>query len=108
VDAIARHDDPGVRSPARVPAAQDRRPLTGLDQQPRQQGDRRCLAAAAETQIADADDRPGQPLLSAWSLVPTPPPDLRGSLQTSAESESQWVKARGNGTIDLSLTLTLD
>ena len=67
--SVRHHHDAVRRRPARVPPAENRRPLAHLQQDARDMSNGRRLSRAAHAEVPDADDRPLQPPLPAVALV---------------------------------------
>jgi hypothetical protein len=68
VAAVADDDDAVLRTASSVAAAENRRPLAGVEEQPRQVADDRRLAAPAHGEVADGKAR-GQTLFPQKTAV---------------------------------------
>ena len=86
-----------VRAASRVPAAQDCRTLTHVEQHPRQRSDDGRLAAAANRQVANTDDR----AIEASSrlrmpFVPRAPHPC--DVSVGRAQNTQWITRKGRTT----------
>src|SRR5687767_9382472 len=82
-----------------VTAAQDGRPLPHLEQQPRNSRDDRRLAAAADSEIADADDRTRQ-ALACGRVSCVPAAAKGGDARVERAQRSQCTTRNGRTTAE--------